>query len=268
MVQVASKENEIGDLIARQLQEGERFDQFTFRRLVNEIDRLPTYEEKYHCLGRLYGVQQDVDKVVEYFEKTLMLNSDAIVKLNYYVALTHSAKHNQAYNVLLSSAKECWDLQVIEEALCRTVLKLNIDDFEFCMQKFVKAVPHSEKYSERVCHSIIEAKALQEFIDKGLVSKVDLETISDIVWNLIEDKGYANVDCIAHHGVERTYLSIDFRVFEPQVSAEAIFELNLALIDRLVEKNLDDIPVVVQFIRSSLSGRKSVPQNSAEEASA
>ena len=265
MVQVASKGIEIGDILAHQLQMGEPFDQFTFRRLISEIEQLPTYEEQYHCLGRLYGVQQDVDKAVEYFDKTLRLNSDAIVRLNYYVALTYCAKHKMAYNVLLSSAKECCDLQVIEEALCRTILNLNIDDFEFCMNKLAKAVPQSETYSERVCHSMIEANALQEFVDKGLVSKADLKNISDIVWSLLEDKGYSNVDCIAHHGVERAYLSIDVRVFEPQVSAEDMFDLNMALIDGLVEQSLDDIPVVVQFVRSSLSRRKSASQTDAEE---
>lgn len=250
MVQAASKSNEIGEKIAHQLGVGEPFDVFTETRLVREIERLPDFEDRYHCLGRLYGVQRSVDELKNYFEKTLALTNDPTVYLNYYVALIHNAQHSAAYDVLLSAAKQHWDKRILEESLCRSLFCLNLDDYLFSLEKFSKIAPEPDDYSYRVLQTMTEANTVQAFLDSGKVNQEQLESIGKLAWGLVEKHNFSNVDSIIHHGVERQYLSMDFRVFDSKATPDDVFNLNIELIDKLVELELDEANIVVQFIRS------------------
>ena len=262
MPQVQTNSNKILEELGLFLKKKEHPNDFVRQKFIREIDKLPDELERVHARAVLEGVCGNENQSIEMFEQALLLPEGWNVCQNYWVLLKSFGVKAETLQKGYQLANICSSFVLQNELLLYAVINLDIKSFERVFDVLVKAKKLGD--GENVADAQKEVEIMKRFIERFNVNEQQLKQIGDIALQVMSDhKIKANGNHV-EHGKQRSYLSISYVLDADSVTPDALFDINYDFVERLVDNELDELPVVAQFHREhSLNSTTHEPEGAA-----
>lgn len=225
-----------------------KIDDFTFMSLKRDIDKVEVYTEKYMLLGMLYVLKGDVEKVIDYFNKSLNLCTDMTVCTNYVVALERLFKLSLAKEETYKYAATSTHTDLITQALFFADAFGETDQVHFFMDKVIRYKLEGIDLE----HFIRNRAVIKEFGDKYNITPDKFSDYSHAVMDAAEkSKACLNLSIIEIDPDDRERLIFKYYVDSESTVAD-LSNFNEALTFALIEKDLDLLPITPLVLKRSV----------------
>lgn len=250
MPQVQTNTTKIIESIGAYHKRGERPDDMARQRFVRDIDKLPTEFERLHARGVLEAVCGNGDVAFQIFEKALEYPEGYRACHNYWVALKSLASASEAtkkgYEIAeLSSLFSIWN-----ELLIRSAIMLDVENLKRCHEVLRKA----KKFDDDLIaeQALDEVNTMEQFLNHSTLTAEQLNQIGEVAFDLLSEKKIEIRGNHVAHKKQRDHLSVEYVISADSINADELFDLNFEFAGRLVERELDKLPVVAQFQRREI----------------
>jgi len=248
--QVQTNSKKIVDELGLYLREQKLPDEVTQQRFIREIEKLPSELERVHARGVLEAVCRNKESAVELLERAMSLPNGSRVAPNYWVILKTFGTTAEVVRKGYQLADLSCSYSIQNELLVLSGIILDLENVERIHDLLSKAKKLDER--ENIRETMAEASLMNEFIKREKLTKEQLAKIGELVLQVADDRDVKTVGNYIDHKKQRNHLSISYALDANSVSAEELFDINYDLIERLVESDLDRLPVVVQFHRQPI----------------
>lgn len=247
MPQVQTNSKKIIETLDSYHESGTKPDDVTRQRFVRDIGKLPTEFERIHASAVLEAVCGNAKESLGLFEKAIKYPEGHRACSNYWVAL----KSLEAASVATRKGYELAEISglasIWNELLIRAAIMLDVENLKRCYDVLDKA----KKFEDDLIaeQSAEEVSTMEQFLNHSELTDEQLAMVGDIAFDLLSEW---NVEIIGNqiaHKKQREHLSVEYVVPSDAISAEQLFDLNYEFAGRLVEKELDKLPIVAQFQR-------------------
>lgn len=250
MPQAQTNSKKIVDELGLYLQEQKQPDDFTRQRFIREIDKLPSELEQVHARGVLEAVCRNKEGALELLEQAVRLSNSPLVCSNYWVILKTFGTTAEIIRKGYQLADLSCSYSMQNELLVLSGIILDLENVERIYDVLSKAKKLEER--DNIEETIEEASLMNEFIKRSELTKEQLAMIGELALQVAHDRSLKTDGNYIEHKKQRSHLSVSYVLDADSVSAEELFDINYDLIERLVENDLDRLPVVVQFHRQQI----------------
>lgn len=232
------------------LREGINLSDWDAAKIRKEIKDLPDLIGQNLAYGLYYTCDSKQDKSISYFEKAINTNNSPMQAYTiYYYAMSCMNMHH-------TSCIRCYEFSSItnspflyNNALSNSTLLLDLDMYDDCIGKLKKMKKLDD--TPNANQSIVEMACLKAFAKRNNIDTSSLKMIGDIALTTVQEFGFALPGNKISQKKERSYLSIDYLITSSSCTANEISDLNYAFIEKMIENDLDILPVLVSFNRVS-----------------
>jgi hypothetical protein len=225
-------------------------DEFTKQRLIREIDDLPDLDSRLETRAVLEAVCKNKEVAFELFEEALAVSESYGICQNYWVALKSFGITSDVISKGFELAERCTSYKMFNELLVHSAIILDVENMNHIFEILTKAKKLKNDENTRLAER--EAKCMDEFLNNSDLKPEQLKAVGEIAINLIDEFGIELISNEIAHKKQRDHLSVEYVVSESSLNSLSIFDLNYELAGRIVEQNLDTIPVVAQFRRKKV----------------
>lgn len=262
MPQVQTNSNKILEELNLFLKKKEQPNDFVRQKFIREINKLPDELQRVHARAVLEGVCKNEAQAIELFEQALLLPEGWNVCENYWVILKSFGVKAETIEKGYELANICSSFSLQNELLLYSVIALDIKNFERIVGVLVKAKKLGD--GDNVTEAQKEIEIMKKFIERFNVNEQQLKQIADIAFQVMNDHKVKSKGNHVEHGKQRSYLSISYVLDAESVTPDELFDINYDFVEKLVDNELDGIPVVTQFHREySLNSTTSEPEGAA-----
>ncbi|MCT7942430.1 hypothetical protein [Shewanella holmiensis] len=249
MAILASKAQGLFDSITDKILSGSKFSEFEFARLCAEAKKLDSYAKKHEVLGWGHSIQGNSEQALKCYQKALKSShADFYTKANFYSLLKHECCYLKAIEVGNELILQSNLPSFLNDVFLEQIIHLNFDSAKEIYNRLEKMnafdesdVAKDAKAEMDLVHSMIEANLAIDKESLKLVGKIALEVASELNCRVVGNR--------ISQLKELEHLSVQYAISEKLYSSEFVYDLNIRFIERLVEDGLDDLSLVVQFIR-------------------
>jgi hypothetical protein len=225
---------------------------FKAAQMKRDIAHLPDQRHREIVMSYYYVAIQDYVSFYDSFlsfKRRLQL-VDSFEYVMYGLMLRIVGRLKESFDLLIEGSEVITSPIMLSHLISQSVIGLDVKSYKIHIDKLIKinAVENVSKAELDICYR--EAADLNSWIDKGLTSEEQLIEIANII-NKIANKFSlfirANIIDINEHD---EWLNISYVLCENSTSQHKLFEINDYLFDEMIKSNLDEMPGVLQFIRS------------------
>jgi tetratricopeptide (TPR) repeat protein len=246
---LASKAQELFDSVTDKIVSGSKYSEFEFARLCAEANKLDSYTKKHEVLGWGFAVQGSREQALEHYERALKSShADFYTSANFYSLLKYECRYIKAIEVGNELANGSNVPSFLNDIFIEQIIHLNFDSAKELQVRLDKMNVFDDRETARnakiemdLVFSMIAADLPIDIDSLKLIGKVALEVASEFNCRLMGNK--------ISQLKESEHLSIQYVISDKLYSSEFAHDLNTKFIDRLVDDGLDDLSIIVQFIR-------------------
>lgn len=250
MPQVQTNSKKLIEQIEQYNTSGAVPDEFTKQRFIREIDALPDLDSRLEIRAVLEAVCKNKEAAFELFEQALAVSESYGICQNYWVALKSFGINSDVIAKGFELAELCTSYKMFNELLVHSAITLDVEKMNYIFEVLTKAKKLNKDENTRLAER--EAQCMDEFLKHSDLKPEQLKAVGDIAINLIDEFGIELISNEIAHKKQRDHLSIEYVVSESSLNSLSIFDLNYEFAGRIVEQNLDTIPVVAQFRRKKV----------------
>lgn len=221
--------------------------EFKIATLKRDIGKLATVNEKEHALGILYAIQGDRKAMKSSFEKALSSSmADDADSWNFWVSMKVVGVTDKCLERARELAFAYRSPKLTIDVLAWYVKFLQIKEAHTMIDVLTKYYSDQDGSLEM---AKTELEIMESFIKSGKVSEEQLSALGSTVLKLVTDKNLKIAYGVTEHSKERNHISLTYGLNESIYTSDDVSELNFELADRLIDNDLDCIPVVAKFVR-------------------
>lgn len=249
-MKVQPKTNEVLELLFEKIKMNDTFSDLDGARIKRDINNLHEFSEINMAMGLFYTAQRNIIKTIEHFEKAIkVINASSVVFINYLYSYSQLNLHHDASIRIIEFANTTNSPILFNTAMTNSKVLLDIEMYRHCLKQLNKMKKLDNTLLIR--DATIEMSTLINFIKHNDISDVKLNTIGKIASEITQNHGVTLIGNSIKHKCEREYLSVDYHIDATNCSAENMCDLNYTFIEKLIELELDQLPITVTFIRHS-----------------
>jgi tetratricopeptide (TPR) repeat protein len=244
------KTNEVLELIFSKITSKQPFSEIEGARIKRDINSLPEFTEIHMSFGSFYTAQGDSVKTIEHFEKAISApNASSSVYMNYIYSLNCLNLYHDAAIKSSEFADITNSPDIYNSAFCASTLLLDKDIYEKCLGQLNKMNKLHKNNRNNDC--IEEMDLISDFVDNNDITSDQIKKIGHIAVQTGQEHAIKMIGNRITHRAERRYLSVDYHIASENCSPSKICDLNYSFIEKLIENDLDELPVTITFIRLS-----------------
>ena len=216
---------------------------FEIKRIEREAKRLPSAHDTNITLGYLYVAARDYEKAKVHFKNALtstLANDYTISDLA--MAYTHAGQMNKARDVLVDALNQYPNSIIINRNLHFVSIRgLDIENYLSTLDALTKMKTRTFNETDS---QVFEHLILWHCKHDGMIDKI--KNVGDEVFHMVE-KYHLTIDSQAMLQLPETdHVSCIYKVICKDAEIET-FDLNWDFSERVVDNELLDVPVVVNF---------------------
>jgi hypothetical protein len=244
------KTNEVLELMFSKISNKEVFSEMDGARIRRDINSLPEYSEIHMSLGVFFTVQKNRPKTIMHFEKAIKtVNAPTCVFLNYITCLNSHNLYHDASVKTFEFADLTHSPELYNTALCASTFLLDIETYNICFEKLTKMNKLIKNNRNKDC--VEEMDIINNFVVNNNVTSEQLKSIGNIAAKTGQEYGVKMLGNTITHRAERKYLSVDYHISSEECTPSKICDLNYSFIEKLIDSDLDGLPVTITFVQVS-----------------
>lgn len=224
---------------------------FTAKKFEKEIGKIPDQRERELLHAYLLLAENKFSEVkvaIDSFQRRLQI-VESHEFISFSLMLRSAGFSSESFALLAKGVEVAASPRLLEEYMSHSIVHLRLNDFDNGLSKLKKLKAEDQINPEEYEICLTESRLIRQWIDSRRIADDVISIISKIIISIADSNGLNLPANRITENEHDEWLSINYILIAESTNQEQLFDLNDQLFDLLLENDLLDIPVVVQFIR-------------------
>jgi hypothetical protein len=230
---------------------GTKFTQFQGAAFKRDVANLPDESDKALMLALYYAIQRDVENTKKYFEDALKYSGyDVTVCDNYLMALQSLCLFDEIQEKSKIFTEKVQSPTLEHWALKNSLCLLDIELWSHHLSKIERM--GCEKTLDGFNDVIGAGMTLNQFCETKKIPNETIKLLGKITHECLEKFSIPRIAQSINHHAESPNLNINYNCDSARCSTDNVLDMNDYFIEKLIENNLDELPIVITFSRKEM----------------
>ncbi|WP_088211713.1 hypothetical protein [Shewanella sp. Shew256] len=247
MTQPVPKSSIYFEQISRMITNDVKFNDLDFKRFQFEVSKIDSAVSRFELLGWAHAIQGNQSEAISSYKSALSSSYAGFnTNGNYYLLLKRFGLYREALEVGKAISITYNDPYFLNDFFLENIIALDVDGAKTVFDKLRRM--NKLDLREVMTEASKEMDLMNE-LSNDFISKDQLLALGKVVLEVAEVNDCTLIGNRVRHIKESNHLSISYVLDSEKVTSERLFDVNLALFENLISRNLDSLPAVVQFVR-------------------